>query len=123
MLSFRQGQYAITADISKAFHHIQVNEQDRDYFKFLWFDLETEEQKTFRFKVVMFGATCLPYLLQELQTHLSKNVAGCDFSDKFYVDNYLNTYDCECDLIKQQPILDELMNEAHMPLQEWVGNS
>ena len=72
----------------------------------------------------MFGATCSPYLLQEtLQTHLSENVAGREFSDKFYVDNYLNTYDRECDLINQQPTLDELMNEAHMPLQEWVSNS
>ena len=124
LLSFRQGQYAITTDISKAFHRIQVNEQDRDYLKFLWFDLETEEQKTFRFKVVMFGAACSPYLLQEtLQTHLSENVAGREFRDKFYVDNYLNTYDRECDLIKQQPIRDELMNGAHMPLQEWVSSS
>ena len=72
----------------------------------------------------MFGATCSPYLLQEtLQTHLSENVAGREFCCKFYVDNYLNTYDRECDLIKQQPILDELMNEAHMPLQEWVSHS
>ena len=72
----------------------------------------------------MFGATCSQYLLQEtLQTHLSENVAGREFRDKFYVDNYLNTYDRECDLICQQPTLDELMNKAHMPLQEWVSNS
>ena len=45
LLSFCQGQYAITADISKAFHCIQVNEQDQDYLKFLWFNLEIEEQK------------------------------------------------------------------------------
>ena len=42
----------------------------------------------------MFGATCSLYLLQEtLQTYLSENVAGREFSDKFYVDNYMNTYD------------------------------
>ena len=124
LLTFRQGQYAITAYISKAFHRILVNEQHRDYLKFLWFNLETEEQRTFQFRVVTFGATCSPYLLQETQqTHLSENVAGREFRDKFYVDNYLNTYDHECDLIRQQPTLDELMNEAHMPLQEWVSNS
>ena len=117
-LMFRQGRFAVTADISKAFHRIIVNEQDRDYLKFLWFNLETEEQRTFRFCVVMFGATCSPYLLQEtLQTHLSENVAGCEFSDKFYVDNYMNAYDRESDLIRRKPKLDELMNEAHMPLQ------
>ena len=124
LLTFRQGQYAITADISKAFHRIIVNEQDQDHLKFLWFNLETEEQQTFRFRVVMFGAICSSYLLPEtLQTHLSENVAGSEFCDKFYVGNYMNTYDRECDLIRSKPKLDELMNEAHMPLQEWVSNS
>ena len=90
----------------------------------MWFNLETEEQRTFRFRVVMFGATCSPYLLQEtLQTHLSENVAGHEFCNMFYVDNYLNTHDRECDLIRSQPKLDELMNKAHMPLQGWVSNS
>ena len=65
----------------------------------------------------MCVATCSPYLLQEtLQTHLSENVAVREFRDKFYVDNYLNTYDRECDLIRSKLKLDELMNEAHMPL-------
>ena len=31
LLTFHQGQYAITADISKASHRIIVNEQNRDY--------------------------------------------------------------------------------------------
>ena len=44
LLTFRQGKFAITADISKAFHRIIVNEQDRDYLKFLWFNLEIKEQ-------------------------------------------------------------------------------
>ena len=124
LLTFRQGKFVIKADISKAFHRFIANEQDRDYLKCLWFNLETEEQRTFRFRVVMFGATCSPYLLQEtLQTHSSENVAGREFSDKFYVDNYMNTYDRECDLIRSKPKLDELMNEAHMPLQEWVNHS
>ena len=72
----------------------------------------------------MFGVTCSPYLLQEtLQTDLSENMAGREFSDKFYLNSYMNTYNCECDLIRSKPKLDELMNEAHMPLQEWVSNS
>ena len=44
LLTFRQGKFAITADILKAFHRIIVNEQDQDYLKFLWFNLKTEEQ-------------------------------------------------------------------------------
>ena len=58
---------------------------------------------TFQFKVVLFGATCSPYLLQEiLQTHFLENISGHPFIDKFYVDNYLNTYDNEIELINHK---------------------
>ena len=71
----------------------------------------------------MFGATCSPYLLQEtLYTHLSQSVEGNKFADKFYVDNYLNTYDSQDELISDKVMLDNIMNEASMPLQEWVSN-
>ena len=79
--------------------------------------------RAFRFKVVLFGATCSPYLLQEIiQTHLKENISGRHFADKFYGDNYLNTYDNECDLINDKAKLDELMLDANMPLQEGVSN-
>ena len=78
---------------------------------------------TFQFKVVLFGATCSTYLLQEIiHTHFIENISGHHFVDKFYVDNYLNTYDKECDLINDKAKLYELMLDANMPLQEWVSN-
>ena len=88
LIQFRQGKYAVTADISKAFHRIIVDEEDRKFLKFLWINLNSQELLTFQFKVVLFGATCSPYLLQEtLHTHLSQNAEGNSFLDKFYVDN------------------------------------
>ena len=123
ILTFREGKYAVTADISEAFHRVQIDERDRDYLKFFWMNRDQSQLRTFRFKVVLFGAACSPYLLQEIiQTHLKENVLGDWFADKFYVDNYLNTYDRECDLINDKSKLDELMLESNMPLQEWVSN-
>ena len=82
LVQFRQGKYA---DISKAFHRIIVDEEDRKFLKFLWINLNSRELLTFQFKVVLFGATCSPYLLQEtLHTHLSQNAEGNSFLDKFY---------------------------------------
>ena len=70
LIQFRQGTYAVTADISKAFHRVIVNEEDRKFLKFLWINLNSQEILTFQFKVVLFGRTCSPYLLQEtLYTH------------------------------------------------------
>ena len=124
LLLFRQGKYSVTADISKAFHRIIVHEADRKFLKFLWINLNSQELLTFQFKVVLFGATCSPYLLQEtLHTHLSQNAEGNDFLDKFYVDNYMNTYNNQAELVSDKVRLDNVMNQASMPLQEWVSNN
>ena len=124
LLLFRQGKYAVTADISKAFHRNIVHEADRKFLKFLWINLNSQELLTFQFKVVLFGATCSPYLLQEtLHTHLSQNAEGNDFLDKFYVDNYMNTYNNQAELVSDKVRLDNVMNQASMPLQEWVSNN
>ena len=44
------------------------------------------------------------------------------FASKFYVDNYQNTYDDESQL-KDKLVLENIMNEAYMPLQAWASNS
>ena len=124
LVQFRQGTHAVAADISKAFHRIIVDEEHRKFLKFLWLNLESYELLTYQFKVVLFGATCSLYLLQEtLQTHLSQNVEGSKFVDKFYVDKYMNTYDNEGELVTDKVTLDNVMNLASMPLQEWVSNN
>ena len=123
LVQFRKGIYAVTADKSKAFHRIIVSPDDRKFLKFLWQNLETEELITYQFRVVLFGATCSPYLLQEtLYTHLSQSVEGTKFREKFSVDNYMNTYSSVNELITDKVFLDDVMNEASMPLQEWVSN-
>ena len=124
LVQFCHGKYAVTADISKAFHRIIVDEEYRKFLKFLWINLDTHELLTFQFKVVLFGATCSPYLLQEtLHTHLSQNAEGNSFIDKFYVDNYMNTYENQAELVNDKVHLDNVINQASMPLQEWVSNN
>ena len=101
-----------------------VNEADRRFLKFLWINLDTHELLTYQSEVVLFEATWSPYLLQEtLQTHLSQNAEGNKFVDKFYVDNYMHTYDNEDELVTDKVVLDNVMNLATMPLQEWASNN
>ena len=58
-----------------------------------------------------------------MQTHLSQNAESNKFVDKFYVDNYMNTYDILDELVADKVTLDNVMNQASMPLQEWVSNN
>ena len=75
ILRFRCHPIGICTDIEKAFLHIWLHEDDRDWTRFLWLtnllDPESEFQ-TYRFKVVLFGAVCSPFMLNAtLHYHLS----------------------------------------------------
>ena len=54
LLTFQEDKHAVTADISKAFHRVIVDERDRDYLRFLWINHDQSQLRTFRFKVVLF---------------------------------------------------------------------
>ncbi|XP_076038158.1 uncharacterized protein LOC143023510 [Oratosquilla oratoria] len=74
IIRFREGTYGVLANISKAFLRIGVDETDRDFCRFLFFTSpDMQGVQVFRFKVVVFSASCSPYLLnQTIEHHLEK---------------------------------------------------
>ena len=69
---FREDHIAIMGDIEKMFHKFKVNEEHREYLRFLWWEsgnLESQP-KSYRLKVHLFGATsspgCASYGLEKL---------------------------------------------------------
>ena len=62
-------------------------------------------------------------LQQILHTHLSEITNSQEFVKKFYIDNYMHTYEEEQILIRNKVIIEELMTEAYMPLQDWISNN
>ena len=99
-----------------------------DFTRFLWFSDPHDPNSslvTYRFKAVLFGATCSPFLLEAtLETHL-KESASC-YKEKlrkgFYVDNLQIT---TSDIKELHSIYEEantLMAQANMPLRMWVTN-
>ena len=82
LLRFRSYKVAVVADIEKAFLQIAINENQRDFVRFLWFkdikniDYENFENNDFsdlRFCRVIFGVTSIPFLLTgTLVNHIKK---------------------------------------------------
>ena len=89
-LSFRRGKYAYSADISKTF--LRIGLQERDYTRFLWPSNPHElngQIKTYRFRSVLFGATSSPFLLQAtLDNDLRKSTSPMKeiLASNLYVD-------------------------------------
>ena len=131
LLKFRSNKYAFTADISKAFLRIGLQEEDRDFTRFLWKSNPQDPNSpllTYRFKSVLFGATSSPFLLQmTLNHHLDQRRENKKeaqiIKDSMYMDNLQGTVNNKEDLRKLYSAANQIMRQANMPLQEWRSNS
>lgn len=126
LLRFRENSIGVTADIRKAFQMIEVDVQDRDFLRFLWWEDPVEKKfRVYRHKRVVFGVNCSPFLLAAvIELHL-KSVKGdqAALAEKLlkslYVDNCATavaTYE-EYEQFKQHSV--EIMSEAAMHLRNW----
>ena len=59
---FRQEAVAFMCDIEAMFHQVRVNEEHRDFLRFLWWDKgdTSNEPEEYRIRVHLFGATLSP---------------------------------------------------------------
>ena len=75
LLNFRFEKYGVVSDIEKAFHMIEIHPDDRKFTKFLWledFNDPNSDLVPYRFRVVLFGAKCSPFILNAtILKHLS----------------------------------------------------
>lgn len=72
LVSFRFGEYALTADIEKAFLQIKVDSKDRDALRFWWIDKQGNPV-AYRFTSVPFGTSTSPFLLYAAMYKLFKD--------------------------------------------------
>ena len=135
-LRFRMHKYCIVSDIKNMFHSIKINENDRDFMRFLWYDNPTDKFPTvYRWTVVSMGLTDSPYqalyALQELARIVSiePNITyaeklACDVIKRdMYVDDMLSGGNTEEEIIELKQALDKVMNKAHFTLRKWSSNS
>ena len=84
-IRFRLHKYAVTTEIEKAFLQIDLHENDRDATRFFWFDDPTNPNSplaTYRFRIILFGITCSPFILYAtLIKHL--NINESDLTETF----------------------------------------
>ena len=132
---FRANKYAFVADIEKAFMRIKINEEDRNYVRFLWFEDGDPDKpiNVYRYTSVFFGGTSSPFILNStILHHLSKYekdqdpVVQCvaqDLEEKLYCDNVLTGTDDEDTAIQYYNISRQVMKDADMNLRQWFTNS
>ena len=129
ILRFRCHPVGICTDIEKAFLHVRLHEDDRDWTRFLWLtdplDPESEFQ-AYRFRVVLFGTVCSPFMLNAiLHCHLSqyRSTIAQDMLANLYVDNIVTGCDSEEDAMLYYNTARSVMKEAQFNLRSWASSS
>ena len=89
----------------KAFLHVGLDGNDRDFTRFFWLSDPKNPESSFQvfcFKTVLFGSTSSPFMLNATLHHHLDNystLVAKDIRDNMYVDNVISGSDQETDII------------------------
>ena len=122
LLRFRSHKYGLTADIEKAFLHVQLDQQDRDFTRFLWLCNPDDPD----LRLFLFGSARSPFMLYAaLHCHLTQS--GTDIStnilQNLYVDNILSGCSTEEGAITYYNEARATLCAANFNLRSWASNS
>ncbi|XP_035224267.1 uncharacterized protein LOC118196900 [Stegodyphus dumicola] len=100
LLRFRLKRYGVTADIRQVFLQINLNPQDKDYLRFLWYeDGDPNNLVIYRHCREPFGVTSRTFLLGTTIAYYLDNVeeesqeTARKLKESFYVDNCVTSFD------------------------------
>ena len=129
MLRFRLHKYALSTDIEKAFLHVRLHEDDRNFTRFLW-PVQPENPdsllQTFRFTSVPFGTASSPFMLHatiDLHLRTFHSCVSEDIQRNIYVDNIISGCDTEVQLLEYYTQARNFMQQANFNLRSWASNS
>ena len=129
LLRFRLHPFALSTDIEKAFLHIKLHEEDRDFTRFLW-PLQPEntncEFQVYRFASVPFGSASSPFMLNatiDLHLRKFKSPVSDDIRKNIYVDNVISGCTSEHHLIEYYNESRSILRQAGFNLRSWASNS
>ena len=124
--SFHLHRYALSTDIEKAFLHVKLAEQDRDFTRFLWLSNPSDPESPFTTYRFPFGSTSSPFMLSATLHHhldLYQSPVSQDIKRNLYVDNVISGCQSEEDILSYYTDARAIMSNAHFNLCSWASNS
>ncbi len=129
LLSFRLHRIVLKADLSKMFHTFCLENNDRDYVRFLWRDSPDEPVKVYRWKRLPFGLNQSPFLaIAGVGHHLVHHAeefpqASAALQRSLYVDDYVGGASTVSDAIELRREISTLMGLGGFHFAKWISNS
>ncbi|UYV76289.1 hypothetical protein LAZ67_13003275 [Cordylochernes scorpioides] len=126
MIRFRENNFGVTADIRKAFQMVAIEESERNYLRFLWWEKESDRELiAYRHKRLVFGLNCSPFVLNAVIEYHLQSIRGPlvqwakILAQSFYMDNCITSLETKQEVQEFQKAAIEIMDRAKMDLREW----
>ncbi|UYV84726.1 hypothetical protein LAZ67_X003222 [Cordylochernes scorpioides] len=126
MIRFRENKLGVTADIRKAFQMVAIEESERNYLRFLWWEKESDRELiAYRHKRLVFGLNCSPFVLNAVIEYHLQSIRGPlvqwakILAQSFYMDNCITSLETKQEVQEFQKAAIEIMDRAKMDLREW----
>ncbi|UYV82837.1 hypothetical protein LAZ67_22001033 [Cordylochernes scorpioides] len=126
MIRFRENKFGVTADIRKAFQMVAIEESERNYLRFLWWEKESDRELiAYRHKRLVFGLNCSPFVLNAVIEYHLQSIRGPlvqwakILAQSFYMDNCITSLETKQEVQGFQKATIEIMDRAKMDLREW----
>ena len=129
LLRFRQHKYAVSADIEGMFLQVGVLARDQILLRFLWREDTTFDVVVHQYTRHIFGArdspTCTNFALQKTATDNMSTYpeAASVVNEKFYMDDYLDSFENVTQAIKTSRDLVSLLKLGGFNLTKFVSNA
>ncbi|KAJ0172534.1 hypothetical protein K1T71_011673 [Dendrolimus kikuchii] len=131
LLSFRQNEIAVVADVEKAFLQLGLQDEDKDVTRFLWLNnikqsFIQENIICYRFCRVSFGVISSPFLLNAtIKFHLQKyqNEVLSRVAKNIYVDNLVISVRTPEDAYYTYIETKKAFDNISMNIRQWNSNS
>ncbi|KAJ8338703.1 hypothetical protein SKAU_G00354890 [Synaphobranchus kaupii] len=128
---FRKHPIAIMCDVEKMFHRFHVDQEDRDYLRFMWWENGelNSEPKEYHMKVHLFGAAsspgCANYGMKHLASQHDKEypLAANFIKESFYVDDGLVSVEHVDTAIRLVKEAQEVFAEGRLHLHKFKSNN
>jgi len=129
LLGFRHRKVAFSGDVKRMYLAISVNEEDRDYIRFIWRNEETGELEDHRFKKIPFGIKDAPFNACETFCHHASQFLE-EYPDvvktlifKRWLDDVLSSVDTEEEALEMIECIIKIMAKGGFSLKKWVSSS
>ena len=132
LINFRLHPYTLVGDISRMFYCINLDENYRNYYRFLWNDDPNEEPKIYRFKRLTMGTVDSPFLaINTVHHHLDQTIKtnpklkqAAEFIKNYlYVDDLIGATDTIEEAIKLREEIQSIFAMMRMRITKWSSNS